>query len=550
MSYKSIDVYNILRSSSLNNKSSVLTVIPLLLGYYLRNIVFTKNIAKLTSDVLGFVNNITFGKLFIVILPYIIALILFYISNVLTASSIPKAELESLQIILDQLIESVKTSKDTINANELIIHLKKIADTKEIHKLLTSYVLPTIIVIIGILYYFFKCDTGTGIVVFLIIIIFVIVTINFEIYNINETYRAEKSFNDLFEEMHDILQNMDTVIALNTKEKEIKNISETKEDTFNKTLYSAITNINTSFSLEFFNLIATIIINYLAYGLYVDKKMSTSTFISVVILTIVFMNYYNELLHEIMEFVFLLGRLCDANKYLSGFKLVEPNGPNGNKKDLVISKGEIIFKDIVFKYGSNYVFNHFNLYIPAGKKIGLFGPIGSGKTTLLEMLINMKKYNGSIYIDNQDISQCTHESITNSIAYIPQRPGIFNKTILYNIRYGTNYDEKQIIEKLGDLELLNFINSFPKKMNTLVGKNGKYISEGQKQLVILIRVLLQNKPILLLDEPSCSLDRENKSILISIIKNIENKTVIISTHDNELSEIFDVNVNIDEKKSK
>jgi len=547
MSDTSINVYNILLDSLKKNSSSIWSIIPLFIGYYLQDIVFTKNIASVTSNVPKFVDDITFGKLLVVVLPYGIALMLFYISNILTVSSVPKAEFEALQEVTDQLIESIKLSKESVNTNDLIVHLKKIADTKEIYKMFISYILPTIIVIIGIIYYFLKCDISTSIIVILIIIIFVIITINFELHNINETYHTEESINELFEDLHDILINVDTVITSDAKKKEMKNICVSKEKTFNRSHSSALTNINVSYGLEIFNMLVTLGINYLAYRLYINNTMDTSTFISVVILTIVFMDYYRYLLHEIMDFVVLMGRLYDANSYFSNFKFIENNGES-DKQKLLVTKGNILFKDITFKYDDMYIFNNFNLYIPGGKKIGLIGPIGSGKTTLLKMLINRNKYDGTIYIDSQDMSKCSLESITSQIAYIPQQPKLFNKTIMYNINYNTNYNEQELIEKLNSLGLMTFIDSFPNKLQSIVGKEGTQLSGGQKQLIVLIRVLLQNKSIILLDEPTSSLDQTNKLTFVNIINKIKNKTIIMSTHDNQMMEIFDMIININDKK--
>ena len=104
------------------------------------------------------------------------------------------------------------------------------------------------------------------------------------------------------------------------------------------------------------------------------------------------------------------------------------------------------------------------------------------------------------------------------------------------------------IKMLKELDLLQFFNTFPKGLDTVAGKAGNNLSGGQKQMIALIRSLLQNKSILLLDEPSSSLDKKNKQIFIDLIKKLKNKTIIINTHDENLFDIFDDIIDIENVK--
>ena len=153
------------------------------------------------------------------------------------------------------------------------------------------------------------------------------------------------------------------------------------------------------------------------------------------------------------------------------------------------------------------------------------------------------------FIDGQNLKDCTYESIVNNIAYISQHPKLFNKSILYNIGYGANdYSEKEITKQLVDYGLMEFINVFPDKLNTIVGKEGTGVSGGQRQFISFIRALIQNKKIILLDEPSSSLDQLSKEILMNLIKNLKNRTIIITTHDKELLPLFDKVIDNPNKK--
>jgi len=94
-----------------------------------------------------------------------------------------------------------------------------------------------------------------------------------------------------------------------------------------------------------------------------------------------------------------------------------------------------------------------------------------------------------------------------------------------------------------------FINSFPNGLDTPVGKEGSKVSGGQKQFIALIRALIQNKAILLLDEPSSSLDKKNKAVFIQLIKRIKDKTIVISTHDYQITSLFNTVIDIEKEKN-
>jgi ABC-type bacteriocin/lantibiotic exporter with double-glycine peptidase domain len=110
-------------------------------------------------------------------------------------------------------------------------------------------------------------------------------------------------------------------------------------------------------------------------------------------------------------------------------------------------------------------------------------------------------------------------------------------------------DIHQIKQKLQSIGLSDFINTFPEKLNTVVGKEGSKVSGGQRQFIAMLRSIIQNKKIILLDEPSSSLDEKTKKLMMTLIKNLKNRTIIISTHDKQLLSLFDIVVDITKIKS-
>ena len=539
---KSINVNNILYKTTLNNKSIIFPILLLFIAFYLQDTVFTRYIADITKDIPNFVKDVDIQKMFMVILPFISAIAIFYVSNIISSKKISKIEVEAIHELTSEVIESVKTDKKKINVNTLMGQLKKISEVKNIYTIFTFHIIPTIVITASLMYNFFRADTRTGFYVGLIILILVLITIKLESDSMYYAYEAEKASNELYEDVNEIMVNMDSIVTSDTKTKELENIDVSKNKAYEMAYTNDIKNGNTTYGLQLISLVAIIGINYLSYKLYMKEDIGTTTLITIVLLTLLFMDYYNYCVIAIKEVQSNIGKLYDAHQYFSDFKILSAE-PFDTKAELRIKKGDIKFENIKLKYDDKVIFDNLNLLIDGHSKVGIMGPIGSGKTTLLQMLAGITKYEGNIYIDGQNLKKCTYESIAQHVAYISQHPKLFNKSILYNISYGTNYNEAEVEKRLKEFGLMGFFNTFPQKLHTLVGKEGSDVSGGQRQFISFVRSLIQNKSIILLDEPSSSLDPKNKKILMDSIKNLKNKTIIITTHDNELKPIFDKVIN-------
>ncbi|VBB18987.1 ABC transporter [Yasminevirus sp. GU-2018] len=546
-----IDINSIFWDALMQNKIIIFATFPLFVGYYLQDTIFTRSIAEVTSDIPGFVADIDVKKVLIVMLPYIVALILFYISNIIMAKSTTRIELMAIQSLTDKLIESIKTTKKPINVNDLILHIKKIGDTKHIYNIVMTYILPTLIVGFGLVYNFVQGDGYYGLLVAIILIVMMLVTTKLELDSISHAYNTETSVNVLYDEIHEIMTNIDSVLTSNTQEQEIENLQATKNKTYDLACLSSLNNNNTTYGLQAISIASMLGINYLSYRLYSQSKITGPLFTATVLMSLLFMDYYNYCIHAIGDLINSMGRFKEMKKYFGEFKIIKlPEEEKSRQLTLKVSKGDINIKNLTLKYEGKTVFSDFNLAIKGNTVTGLVGPIGSGKTTLLKMLAGITEYNGDVLIDNQPLAKCTYESIVENVAYISQHPKLFNKSIYYNINYGSCYSKEEILKKLDQLGLMPFINSFPQKLDTVVGKEGSKVSGGQKQFIALIRSLIQDKSILLLDEPSSSLDITNKNLFIKLIKNIKNKTIIISTHDKFIMSLFGTIIDVSKAKNK
>lgn len=204
---------------------------------------------------------------------------------------------------------------------------------------------------------------------------------------------------------------------------------------------------------------------------------------------------------------------------------------------LTVTHGDMRFEDLDFWYSDadeqDKVFHDFTLSIPAGQRVGLVGQSGSGKTTLTKLLLRLTDIeHGHILIDGQDISQVTQVSLRQSIAYVPQEPLLFHRTIRENIAYGkpdATFEEIQRAARRANA--LEFIEKLPQGFETVTGERGVKLSGGQRQRVAIARAILANAPILVLDEATSALDSESEKLIQDAFLNLmEGRTSIVIAH--------------------
>ncbi|MDY6035753.1 MAG: ABC transporter ATP-binding protein [Bulleidia sp.] len=187
---------------------------------------------------------------------------------------------------------------------------------------------------------------------------------------------------------------------------------------------------------------------------------------------------------------------------------------------------EVQLKNISFQYpGSNFEVNIDNLKINKGEKIAIVGDNGAGKSTLIKLLLRLYDLNGGdIYLNNKNIKEYAVQSIRKSIGYVPQKPMIYAIRIKDYI--DMNGDDDNQIHQL--LEYFDFKEKPEKVLTKEFEEDGTVLSEGNKQILALTRVLKKDYGLLLLDEPSSALDPIKEEKMINLIENFSTTTIIIA----------------------
>ena len=204
-------------------------------------------------------------------------------------------------------------------------------------------------------------------------------------------------------------------------------------------------------------------------------------------------------------------------------------------KELVVSKGQINFENVKFKYlrDDNQILNSMNLNIQGGQMTALVGHSGAGKSTILNLIPRFYDVDfGDIKIDNQSIYGSTIHSLRKNISLVSQDTTLFDDTIKNNILYAnSDASDEEIGEAVKHSFANEFIDRLPNKLETIIGENGVRLSGGEKQRLSIARAILKKTPIILLDEATSSLDAETESKIQKAINFLtKGRTTIVIAH--------------------
>ena len=228
--------------------------------------------------------------------------------------------------------------------------------------------------------------------------------------------------------------------------------------------------------------------------------------------------------------------LAAANRILPIIDIRNEINLNEDKDKLNISEGSIIFENVDFTYKSNpenKVLQNVNVNFTGGKMTALVGHSGSGKSTLLNMIPRIyAPTDGTIHLDDQDISKFNLASLRGQISIVDQNTTLFDDTVLNNIKYARPEATNEEVYKAAEQSMCSeFINNLENGYQTMIGENGVKLSGGEKQRLSISRAFLKKSKIILLDEATSSLDSETEEkIQKALIQLTLDKTTIVIAH--------------------
>ena len=351
---------------------------------------------------------------------------------------------------------------------------------------------------------------------------------------------AEKSYDDTHEIIEDTFSNLISIYSSNKINNEIKKLDKENKKTEDKEYQMEYYNSKFKLIYSITYIIIFIILNYFTFNLYRKRKITSSILISIVIINYSILTEFMDLYYNIKNLINSKGELEILKRYLDDLPDSEKSKKIKKYDTELVFKEKFInlkIKNLYYNIDDKQILNGISFNIKRKEKTAICGNIGSGKSTIAKIIVGLiPNFKGEILINDKSLNSLNIDKMREFITYIPQHPKLFNRTLFDNITYGTkNTKLDDIYNILDKLDFIDIKHKFQDMMYKKVGKNGSYLSGGQRQIVYLIRALLKNNRLIIMDEPTSSLDNEIKQKVIKLIDEIsKNKNVLIITHDLEL----------------
>lgn len=525
-----------------HRKGDVLLYLSLALAYPLGGIVAPHYYGKLIDEIVN--KNIKKGTLVSIVVTWSIYIIGMYLLTCLDNKVIPDFRSYLYKHIARFVFDAYKQNYTSLKIGEIISKVSKLPFLilELFYQLKNNYV-PLVYMVMFAVLYFGSMNKKLGLLVVFMVLIFGLV-MYMSLKNCMDFCISSESSNDeTNEELQDILENMLNVYTSDNIVNELDGIDikdVNSKDHFKKCMNCA-SKYKTSFSvlhLVFFFTIAKYV-----YDLYKKNKLTLPQVNSIFIVLLYLLSYLDSALQYSQDTLSYLGSIIDIQNYLDRVNdqiksdefYVSKMNENLYTEAVNGLNGEVEFRDITVCFRDKCVLENFSYIISPKAKVAITGQVGKGKSTLLKLILKLySPVNGSILIDGKNLP---YNVIRQNVSYIQQSPILFNRKLYENITYGTGKSKEDVIEIMNKYGLNDVFGSHT--LDSDVGKGGNNLSGGQKQMVIVLRAILKMSPIILLDEPTTSLNKELKMKMMNLVFTVfKDSTVIMVTHDDDVIQMF------------
>jgi ABC-type multidrug transport system fused ATPase/permease subunit len=401
-----------------------------------------------------------------------------------------------------------------------------------------NYVFPRVFVVFLVMIYFLYIDYRIGSILFVSIFVYYYL-LQTTLNDCIDLYVQHNEYYEKINELHkDSISNLFSIYSSGKTQDEIDE-SRSMGNQYRQNYSSSIQCTNRIKGISYaVNLVLFFSINASAIYLFVHKKISIAVLISIFLIVIYLLQYLMDISYWTPKLVEYYGTIVSSNEFVETLGNVVPD----NRPSLTVVDGTIQLVDVSFEYDNKPLFKHFNMTVLSNQKICIIGKSGSGKSTFIKLIMGYYPIqSGAILIDNKNIIDYNVNSLRQNISYIHQNTVLFDKTLYENIVYGSSSppSKERVLQMIRSMHLTPVFSNLSQGIDTPVGVNGNKISGGQKQIVLILREILNDKKILILDEPTSALDNETKQIVLRFVQNISNKTVIVISHDNDFLNYVD-----------
>lgn len=391
--------------------------------------------------------------------------------------------------------------------------------------------MPTFIVLVGVIFVLFRENKTLGLLFSFWSVFFITVSFFFARYKMRFDEDRAKSQSKTSGVFSDIIANIFNVKIFSNSKYEINKYQEAVSDLRNKAFKTWMVGSHQDTVQAGATFLLRVASLWIVVDMWARGQASVGLFILVQMYVSTVFDYVWTIGRSMRDFATTLSDSKEMVEILdSEIDIKDPENP----EKCIIKNGEIVFENVSFEYKDGKdVFKDFNLTVPSGQKVGVVGHSGSGKTTITNLLLRFEDVaSGSIKIDGQDIRNITQDDLRRNISYVPQEPVLFHRTLKENIAYGNpNASDKEIELASRKAHAEEFIKDLKDGYETMVGERGVKLSGGQRQRVAIARVMLENSPILILDEATSSLDSISENLIQKAFDEaMKNRTTIVIAH--------------------
>ena len=497
-------------------------------------------------------NNLTkmnfSGAVISVVIIWSIIIVAYGIKHYLESSLVPGYMNYIRKILYEHTINAFKEQYTDVKAGEYLSRmLELMRNSKDLFQYVIGGFVPYVISMLFSVGYLSYSDYNLGKILLTCLFVVGLICYYGGMYLIDKVGEREIYMNEVVNQgIQNSIDNLMNIYINNEAENDInknKEVEDKGREMMTHIMFVQNIVITVSNAIVLFAYFASL---YVLYTYLKKSKVSTAKIIAyILILGNVLSDAFDITSGYIHNMIYKLGIINSAKPFMDQIFI--------NKKERtaknVIKKGDIQFKNIVFRYDKNsdeVLFDGLNLKLTGGTKIGIMGRSGSGKTTLMKMLVGLyKPEEGEILIDGVDINKMDIEYLRSQVNYVNQRTQLFEDTVLYNMKYGNDINDEEVIEKLKRYKLDEVFSDLPGGVKANAGLNGGNLSGGMQKITILMRGILKGGSIVVLDEPLAGLDKKTIAKTIDmVLAETQNKTLIVITHDNTILPYMDRVVDI------
>jgi ABC-type multidrug transport system fused ATPase/permease subunit len=523
-------------------------IIPQFYGNLYSSITENKNAKRLRE----------IGKIIMLIIgTWLVIQGFYYIKNIMISKIIPRYLVFLRKKMFVKVLETNETDYKDIKITKNVSRIFDLSnEIKDFLYYVMSYLLPLLMTVFLVCGYLFIIDWKIGLVTLVSLAVFFMFCYFYGRKIVKVSAETQNIFLEMTNVFHDSFENLMNIYLNNRKKSEEIKLQKYLDDYLGK--YNRQMNMISIMSImtSLISVAIFAIVIGMSYWNYSKGVIGGQKFITVSLIIIYFMSFLINIGSWTSPELLRLGIINNSMPFLrSIFVKTERN----YVKNPVLN-GDIVFDKISYSYRKNdgevniveeegvggegankNIFTDFSFKIEKGKKVAILGTSGSGKTTLVKLLLRLHSIQkGNIYINGIPINRINPEDLRDSINYVNQRTGLFQGSVIENMKYGNSHGEKELVELLEKYGLVDNFKALTKGVYSDVGVNGKEVSLGMQKIIMNVRGILKKGEIIVFDEPLAGLDSRTREKMISMIDDLcKGKTLIIITHDKEILRIMD-----------